>query len=110
MAVFKTMGDLLDYTPGSAVLGGAVVVQGNDVLSVVVSDIAAADTGEAYIKGIFEFDCSEDIAIGLNAFWDSSAEEITSTDTDIYAGRVTKATASAKIEVSINFKHEVTGS
>ena len=110
MAQYKMSGDMIAYTPGAAALGGAVVVQGNDLISVVVSDITATGTGSAYIRGVFEFDCSEEMAIGANAFWDASAVEITSTDTDIYAGRVTKATASSKVEVSINFKHEVTGS
>jgi len=110
MATYKMSGDMIDYTPGAIALGGAVVVQGNDLMSVVVSDITATGTGSVYIRGVFEFDTSETFAIGANAFWDVAAEEITSTDTDIYAGRVTEANTGSTVRVSINFKHEVTGS
>lgn len=111
MAQYKASGDMIDYTPGSATLGGAVVVQDNDLISVVISDITATGTGSAYIRGIFEFDTDETgMVIGDNAFWDAAASKITATDTDIYAGRVTKYDTAGKIDVSINYKHEVTGS
>jgi len=109
MAEYKMTGDIVDYTTVAAVLGGDVVLIGADVIAVIISDIAAGETGSAYVKGIVSFDCSEDIAIGANAFWSASSDEITSTDTDVYAGRVTKATSGAKVEVNINYKHEVTG-
>jgi len=111
MAVYKRSGDIIDVTPVAAVTGGDVVVQDNDLISVAISDIAAGEEGQYYIRGSFEFDTSETLAVGANAFWDAAAEEITSTDTDVYAGRVTKGTYNTtKVEVSINFKHEVTGS
>ena len=110
MAQFKTAGDLIDYTPSADTLGGAVAVLGGDMIVVAISDIAADETGAAYIRGSFEFDTEETMTQGDLAFWDASASKITATDTDVYAGRVVEDSASSKVVVSINFKHEVAGS
>ena len=111
-AEYKEDAKIIDYTPDAAALAGAVVIQGTDIISVVVADLAADELGAVYIKGIFEFACASDsaLAVGDNAFWNASSGLITATDTDVYAGRVTKAAASSLVRVSINFMPEKAGS
>ena len=109
MAQFKMSGDIVDYTPAAAVEGGDVKVLGNDLLAVVISDIAADETGSVYIRGVMEMPtASSSLEVGDNAFWSGTA--ITATDTDVYAGRCTTDADGSVVQVSINFKHEVTGS
>lgn len=54
--------DEIDYTPGSAVAAGDIVVQ-EKLIGVATRPIAANTLGSIKIRGIFEFPCgSEDIA------------------------------------------------
>jgi len=110
MAVYKQSGDVINYTPVTAETAGDVVIIGEDIISVVAADIEAGQLGAHYVKGVFEFDTSDTFAAGDNAYWNSVSEEITDTDTDVYAGRVVEATANSKVLVSINFMPEYAGS
>ena len=54
--------DTIDYTPGSAVAAGDIVVQ-SKLIGVATSPIAANALGSIRVRGVFEFPCgSEDLA------------------------------------------------
>ena len=110
MATFKQSGDVINYTPVAAETAGDVVIVGEDIISVAVADIEAGQLGAHYVKGIFEFATSDDLEAGDNAYYNATSDEITDTDTDVYAGRVVEATANSKVLVSINFMPEYAGS
>lgn len=112
MAEYKEDAKIIDYTASADKTAGEVVVLGTDIISVIVADIDISDNtlGAAYIDGVFEFDTDDTLAIGDNAYWNASSEKITDEDTDVYAGRVVKATASSKVRVAINFMPEKSGS
>ena len=82
-ATFKH-GDPLfvDYTPGSAVDAGDVVVL-DSVPFVAHSDIAASELGAVAARGgVYTMTADAEIAAGDKVYWDSSASKITiSTDT-----------------------------
>jgi predicted RecA/RadA family phage recombinase len=112
-AVYKEDAVIIDYTAAADKTAGAVEILGTDIIGVIVADIDYSTNalGATYVKGVFEFDTSETtMVVGDNAYWSASSEEITATDTDVYAGRVVKASASSKVRVSINFMPEKSGS
>lgn len=82
MATFRQTGESIDYTPGSAVTGGDVVVIG-DIVAVAKRDIAANVLGAVAIKGVFRFPkatgSSSALAAGTKVYWDAGNEVITST-------------------------------
>ena len=53
-ATFIQDGKSIDYTPGSAVSAGDVVVQG-DLIGIAKLDIAADALGALAVKGVFDF-------------------------------------------------------
>lgn len=110
MATFKQSGDVINYTPEAAETAGDVVIVGEDIISVAVADIEAGQLGAHYVKGVFEFDTSDTLEAGDNAYYNASSEEITDTDTDVYAGRVVEDSANSKVLVNINFMPEYSGS
>jgi predicted RecA/RadA family phage recombinase len=75
MVVFYQEGDQLDYTPGSAVTAGDVVVQGDSAL-VAVADIPANRKGALVAEGVFKFPkaatAGTAIPFGKRVFWDAT--------------------------------------
>lgn len=71
-------GDYLDYTPGSAVSAGDVVVQG-DLIGIAKGDIAANKLGALAVTGVFDFPkatgASTAISAGASVYWDVADEE-----------------------------------
>ena len=93
-----------DYLPGGTdATAGDVVLLGaeDDLVGVVVTDIAANYRGAVSVSGVFEFDTEDTMAQGDAAYVDSEGD-ITDDSTDTYAGRVARATASGKVLVSLN--------
>lgn len=78
-------GASIDYTPGSAVTAGDVVVQG-DLIGVAKRDIPANTLGSLAVEGVFDFpkQAAPDagIAVGVNVYWDAGAHRATTTATD----------------------------
>ena len=72
----------MDYTPGSNVTGGDVVVQG-DLVGVAKLDIAANRLGSLAVEGIFDFPKStaggSAIAVGTTVYWNAGAQQATAT-------------------------------
>lgn len=73
-------GRVIDYTAGSAISSGDVVVLG-EVVSVALGDIANGDTGSVAVEGVFELDClgTDVVAIGDVLYWDDTNNRLTKT-------------------------------
>lgn len=66
-----------DYTPGSAVDAGTVVVLGG-IVGICTLDLPANELGALNIYGgVYSVQSAEIIARGVNVYWDDSANKIT---------------------------------
>lgn len=74
--VYRQDGDSLDYTPGSAVLAGTVVLKGN-LVTIVPADIGAADKGAARTRGVFNVPKdNSDVSDGDVLYWDADGDPV----------------------------------
>ncbi len=75
-------GDSIDYTPGSAVAAGDVVVIG-EIVAVAPVAIAASALGSVDVEGEFDFPkatgSASAIAAGAKVYWDAGNEVVTTT-------------------------------
>ena len=82
LVTFVQEGDVVDYTPASAVSAGDVVVQG-DLVGVAKNDIPANRLGGLAVSGVFDFPKATGsgtaITAGTKVYWDSGNEQATST-------------------------------
>jgi len=82
-AVFVQEGDQIDYTPGSDVASGAVVVQG-DLIGVAKQPIAANVLGALAVSGVFDFPKAtgggSGIAAGATVYWDVADQQAKTDD------------------------------
>lgn len=88
---------MVDYTPGSAVTGGSVVVIG-DLPLVAHRDIAASEKGAlAAGGGVYEATADAAIAAGKKVYWDDTNNKVTETSTSnkVFGYLVDDTTASA---------------
>ena len=100
-------GNSIDYTPGSAVTAGDVVVQG-ELVGVAKVDIAANALGALAVTGVFDFPkatgAGSAITAGANCYWDV-AEAVAKTDSETGAnkliGKCVKAAVDADATVRI---------
>lgn len=87
---FIQTGDSIDYTPGSAVSAGAVVVQG-DLVGLAKLDIAANALGALAVAGVFDFPKAagqgKAIAAGAKVYWDV-ADAVAKTDDETGANKL----------------------
>ena len=83
MATFVHDGNAVDYTPGSAVAAGAVVVQ-EDLVGVARTPIAANALGSLAVEGVFDFPkvtgVGTGIATGALVYWDVADTEAKADD------------------------------
>jgi len=90
-------GSAIDYTPGSDVAAGAVVVQG-ELIGIAKTPIAANALGSLAVVGVFDLPkASGDggIAAGAEVCWDE-AEQVAKTDAEAGANKkLGKAVAAA---------------
>jgi|GEM_PF-1695755 len=78
-ATFVHDGDVIAYTPGSAVASGDVVTIG-DRCGIAIRDIAANAQGELAITGVFNVDKGvEAISLGSLLYWNSGNGQATAT-------------------------------
>lgn len=109
-AYYVQEGRTYDYTPGSAVAEGDIVILGERIIGIAQSDIAANTKGALAVKGVFRFTTADTFVQGEAAFM-TAAGVITDDATDYYAGTVTKAvTSGTEVEVDINVQAEAYGS
>lgn len=97
-AKFIQEGSSIDYTPGSNVSAGDVVVQ-EDLVGVAKLDIPANTLGALAVSGVFEFPkdtgAGEAIAAGAKVYWDESEGEATDDDDTGSNKLIGKAVAAA---------------
>jgi predicted RecA/RadA family phage recombinase len=97
VATFVQDGCAIDYTPGSAVAAGDVVVQG-DLIGVAKRPIAANELGALAVEGVFDVPKatggSTAIAAGVNVYWDV-AEAVAKTDSESGANKLLGKTVKA---------------
>lgn len=104
-ATFVQVGDSIDYTPGSAVAAGDVVVQG-ELVGVAKKAIAANELGALAVSGVFKFPkaitSGSAITAGSNVYW-NTATEVAQTTASSYKliGKAIKAAADADTTVLV---------
>ena len=93
---YKQPGNTLDYTPGSAVTAGDILVVGN-CIAIAPTDIAANATGAVDVEGVFEVPKATGTAwnLGDSVDYDVSATTFGKGITPA-TGDVTKAAICAK--------------
>jgi predicted RecA/RadA family phage recombinase len=105
VADYYADGDLVDYTPSSAVSAGDVVML-NDLITVAVRPIPANKLGAVAVEGVFKIaKASGAIGQGAIVYWDAGASNITTTSSgNKRAGKAAEAAASgdATVKVLIN--------
>ena len=104
-ARFVHDGNSVDYTPGSAVTAGDVVVQG-ELVGVAKVDIAASVLGALAVTGVFDFPKATGvgtaITAGANCYWDAANTRATTTASgNKLIGKCVKAAADADALVRI---------
>ena len=105
MATYRQLGDVIDYTPSSAVTAGDVVVQG-DLVAVATNDIAADVKGTLTVKGVFAFTKnvgSTDVyTFGQLLYWDATNEYVSTSSADgKLIGKCVKAAADSDLTVEV---------
>jgi len=105
MATFVHDGLTIDYTPGSDVAAGAVVVQG-ELVGVAKVPIPANALGALAVVGVFDFPKATGggmaITAGANCYWDAANSRATTTATgNKLIGKCVKAAADADALVRI---------
>lgn len=96
-----------NYTPGSAVASGAVVLMGV-TLGVALAAIAANTTGAVAVDGVFTVAklSTDVVAQGAKLYWDAANSRLTTTASgNTYAGRAYEAAGSGAttVRIRINF-------
>lgn len=75
-AIYRQKGESIDYTPVSAVAGGAVVVIG-DLVGIAPRDIPANTTGSVALEGVYKIPkatgAGTAIGAGVKVYWDAAA-------------------------------------
>ena len=96
-ATFVHDGRAIDYTPGSAVAAGDVVVQA-DLVGVAKRPIAADALGALSVTGVFDLPktagVGEAIAVGSKVYWDV-ADGVAKTDDESGANKYLGKTVNA---------------
>lgn len=103
MARFVQHGDTIDYSPVAAATAGTVVVQ-NDLIGVVMTDIAAGGKGALGVEGVYEIaKAAEAIAVGEKVWWDGANSRVTKTkgQLTVLAGKAVSAAASGDATVNV---------
>ncbi len=104
-ATFVHDGEAIDYTPGTAVAAGDVVVIG-ELVGVAKSPIAANALGALAVRGVFDFAKATGggtaISVGANCYWDDTNNVATTTATgNKLIGKCVKAAADADATVRV---------
>jgi predicted RecA/RadA family phage recombinase len=76
---YQSSGDVIDYTPGSAVTGGDVIVLGS-VVGIATQDIAANAKGSLALEGVFKVPKITGVnAVGTLIYWDPTGNPVNGT-------------------------------
>ncbi len=106
-ATYRQKGDSIDYTPGSDVSAGDVVVL-NDLVSVVKLDIPANKQGALAVVGVYDFPKATGggsaISMGKKVYWDvgdQQAKEDDESGANKLIGKVAKSATDDDTIVSV---------
>lgn len=101
MASYVQDGDVLDYTPGSAVAAGEVVVIGA-MVAVAPRPIAANALGSLSVEGVWEMPCATGAtgAQGSAINWYATSG-VAHASTGVAAGKLAKARAAGDTSVHV---------
>lgn len=114
-ATFVQEGALVDYTPGSAVTAGDVIVQGG-LVGIANLDIAASELGALAVQGVFDV-VKEEVAIaaGADVWWRPAGDPYGGTADSgaaspvggsAYLGKAVEAAASTDSTVRVRLQQE----
>ena len=99
-------GNAIDYTPGSDVSSGDVVVVGT-MVGIAPSDIASGALGAIQVSGVGEFPkasgSSTAIAAGALVYWDV-ANQVAQTDDESAANKLIGTTIAATVDADTAVK------
>jgi predicted RecA/RadA family phage recombinase len=83
LATYRSVGDMIDYTPSGNVAEGDVVVQGS-LIGVATRAIVANVLGALAVTGVFDMPKATGSASAITAgtilYWDASGEVVTSSN------------------------------
>lgn len=106
-ATFIHDGKAIDYTPGSDVSAGDVVVQG-DLIGIAKLDIVSGVLGALAVTGVFDVPkaagTGEAIAAGAKVYWDAAdaeAKEDAESGANKYLGKTVAAAVDADTTVRV---------
>ncbi len=109
-AQFINDGKSIDYTPGSAVNAGDVVVQG-DLIAIAKLDIAAGQLGALATAGVFDVPkatgAGTDIAAGAKLWWNATDSRVEKTDgsgVHKYLGKAVRAALTTDATVRVRLE------
>jgi len=107
-ATFIHNGDTIDFTPGTNVAAGDVVVQ-NDLVGVAKRDIPTGTLGSLAVVGVFDVPkaagAGTAIASGAKVYWNATAQQATTTASgNKYLGKTVKATVDADATVRVRLE------
>ncbi len=73
---YQSSGSAIDYTPGTAVTAGTVVVQGS-VVGITTEDIEANKPGSLALEGVFKVPkITGSLGVGTLAYWDPTGNPV----------------------------------
>lgn len=100
---FIQPGEVIDYTAGSALSAGAVVLIGNRI-GVLLTDLANGEVGAAQVTGVWEIAklSTDVVSQGALLYWDAGNSRLTTTaSTHKLAGYAWAAAGSGDTTVQI---------
>lgn len=102
VADYVSSPDTIDFTAGSNLAGGAVVVQGTQVGITKVA-VANGTAGTLHVQGVFDIDCATGTTFSAGAllYWNAGSGLITTTNTDVLIGRAAVAKTSGQLKARV---------
>ena len=101
-AYVRADGNTINYTPGTAVAGGEVVVVSEYLIGVATSPIAANALGSLQIEGIVEVDkASGALSAGDVVYFDEADDEVNTDSGNPFFGKVVEAAESGDATVKV---------
>lgn len=106
MAKFVQSGEMIDYTPSSAVSAGDVVAVGSVGVGIAVTAIAANVKGALQVDGVVEFPkatgTGTSLSFGAKVYWDATNAVVTTTSSgNTLAGYVVAAAGTSDAVVRV---------
>lgn len=105
-ATIRSCGEVIDYTPVSAVAAGDVVVLSSVLIGVAEVAIAANSKGALRVRGCAKFPKTAGAGAlnqGVKVYWDATNSVMTTTNSFVAAGNVAADAANSATTVEVVF-------